>query len=116
VALHIAFIGNNAQHTSKSMLRFAVDNADQVKRFERHQGRIVLKDGTEITAIRTPDELRGLQFDQAIIADDHSGAVYNLYVCFTDMLHMALCWSFVPEEWQVQIYDLDEEDPNHGKG
>lgn len=112
-ALKIAFLGYNARHTTESMLRFAVDNADQVKRFERHQGRIVLKDGTEITAIRTPADLQRRHFDQAIIADDHRGAVYELYVYLTDGLCWALSASIVPREYWYQIYDLDAEVPQN---
>lgn len=107
--LKIAFMGYNARHTCESMLQLAVDNADQVKRYERNQGRIVLKDGTEITAIRNPAELQGRRFDQAIIADDHRAAVFELYIYLTDALHQALRGSKIPEEYQVQIYDLDAE-------
>lgn len=109
MALKIAFLGYNARHTNQSLLLLAVDNADQVQRFERRRGRILLRDGTEITAITTPDMLQGRRFDQAIIADDHRAAVYELYIYLTDALHRALSGSKIPEEWRVQIYDLDAE-------
>lgn len=107
--LKIAFMGYNARHTADSLRLFAVDNADQVKSTDWNRGRIVLFDGTEITAIYTPDALLGRRFDQAIIADDHRAAVYERYIYMTDALHQALRSSKVPYEWQVQIYDLDAE-------
>lgn len=114
--LKIAFIGFNAKQTHSALLQLAVDNADQVKRFERRQGRIVLKDGTEILAVPAADPawLHGRRFDQIIIADD-----WRLMI----MEHLreelrALGWccqhSVVPDEYRLQIYDMDAEVPNNG--
>lgn len=115
MALKIAFMGYNVRHTGMSMMQFAADNATQVERYERYIGRMLLTDGTEITAISNPGQLRGRRFDQAIIADDHRRAVSRLYLYLTDALHLALSGSNIPEEFRYQIYDIDEEAPNHGK-
>lgn len=114
--LKIAFIGFNAKHTNHALERLAVDNADQVKRYDRRQGRIELRDGTEIVAVPAADPvwMHGRRFDQIIIADD-----WRLMI----MEHLreelrALGWccqhSIVPEEYRLQIYDMDAEVPENG--
>lgn len=111
--LKIAFIGFNAKHTHHALVQLAVDNADQVKSTDWRRGRIVLFDGTEIVAVPAADPvwLHGRRFDQIIIADD-----WRLMI----MKHLreelrALGWccqhSIVPEEYRLQIYDMDAEVP-----
>lgn len=112
--LKIAFLGYNAKHTHDSLVRLCSDNALQVKTTDWNRGRVVLFDGTEITTISHPDQFRGRRFDQVIIADDNRGRVSELYIYLTYSMHMALSGSKIPEEWQVQIYDLDAEVPQYG--
>lgn len=111
--LKIAFIGFNAEQTHAALLQLAVDNADKVKRFDRRQGRIMLQDGTEIMAVPpgNPVAIHGRRFDQIIIADDWR--VYIERILRQELAALDCCCqhSSVPEEYRLQIYDMDAEVP-----
>lgn len=107
--LVIAFIGYNEKQTNTYFREFAEVNADRVARFDQRAGRILLKDGTEITRVSSdPVFLKGRRFDQVIFADDcRFMGVYRrgpeVYA-----LNMCCAGSVVPEEFRWQFYLLDE--------
>lgn len=106
----IAFIGYNEEQTLRYLEEMAVVNADQVRRFERRNGCIILKDGTTITAVRqTPEFLYGRRFDQVIVADDNRMKVAN--VRFREIVELDRCMedSRVPKNFRWQLYYLDAE-------
>lgn len=106
--LKIAFLAWNAEATDTYLRSLAIDNADQVKRYDRRRGRVTLKDGTKIYGVHGNTQLDGLYFDQIIVADDYR--LRTLYACRNIMtLPDRLCFSCVPEEYQYQIYDIDKE-------
>jgi hypothetical protein len=111
--LKIAFIGFNAKQTHGALLQLAVDNADQVKRYDRRQGSIVLRDGTEIMAVPPGDPvaLHGRRFDQIIIADDWRLMIMEHLRAELRALDRCCQHSIVPEEFRYQIYDMDAEEP-----
>lgn len=111
MALKIAFIAWSTESTNRYLQQFVEDNDDQVAGYNKMLSRVFLKDGTEICGITNLDRLTGQRFDQVIIADDrrlysHHNLLYN-----TDLLYHILRRSIIPEEYQYQIYDLDEERP-----
>ena len=110
--LKIAFIGFNTEQTHAALLQLAVDNADQVKSYDRRRGRIVLTDGTEIMAVPTADPvaLNGRRFDQIIIADDWRLEIMHHLRAELRALDWCCQHSSIPEEYRLQIYDMDEED------
>lgn len=112
--LKIAFVAWNAEATDTYLHSLVVDNADQVKRYDRSRGRVTLKDGTEIYGVHDRGFLDGLRFDQIIVADDYRRRTF--YVC-SDLLK-ALEYhcqhSYVPEEYRYQLYDIDQEAPRDG--
>lgn len=110
MSLKIAFIGYNEKQTNLYFREFAKVNADQVARFDQRAGRILLKDGTEITRVSSnPVFLKGRRFDQVIFADDsrfeglrrRGPEVYALTMCCAG--------SVVPEEFRWEFYFLDED-------
>ena len=111
--LKIAFIGFNTEQTHAALLQLAVDNADQVKRYDRLRGRIVLTDGTEIMAVHPGDPvaLHGRRFDQIIIADDWRLMIMEHLRAELRALDWCCQHSSIPEEYRLQIYDMDAEDP-----
>lgn len=111
MALKLAFLGYDARDTSTYLRQFVEDNADQVAGFNRTFHRVFLKDQTEIIGIINLDNMQGNRFDQVIIADDRRHAALEKYLYLSDFLYRTLAQSEIPEEWRVQIYDIDEERP-----
>lgn len=111
--LKIAFIGINAEQTHAALLQLAVDNADQVKRYDRRQGRIMLQDGTEIMAVPpgNPVAIHGRQFDQIIIVEDWRVFIKRHLSAELRTLDRCCQHSGIPEEYRLQIYDMDAEVP-----
>lgn len=107
--LKIAFIAWDAEKADTYLRRFAIDNADQVKRYELGWGRIFLKDGTEIVSVNNPTRRQGQYFDQYIIADDSRMKVMRLHGAVLNELECRCQTSIVPEEYRRQFYNIDEE-------
>lgn len=108
MAYNIAFIGINEEQTRKYFEDLAVVNADQVRRFDRQNGYIILLDGSTITRVKsTPEFLRGRRFDQVIYADDRRLCIS--YIRYYEIRELARCMdgSEVPEMFRWQFYDLD---------
>lgn len=112
--LKIAFVAWNAEATDTYLRSLAIDNADQVKRYDRARGRAILKDGTEIRAVHDSSFLEGLRFDQIIVADDYRRRTF--YVCsdLLKVLEYRCSFSCVPEEYRHQLYNIDQEAPRDG--
>ena len=108
--LIIVFLGWNARLTDQYLEQMAIDNAEQVARYNRRHGRLALKDGTVIFNAYHIANIQGWRIDQVILADDrrlqikehHRDAIARL------MAHRQA--SIVPEEFGLQIYDIDEEE------
>jgi hypothetical protein len=108
--LKIAFIAWNAESTRRYLQQLVEDNADQVAGYNKTFARVFLRDQTEIIGITNLDRLTGQRFDQVIVADDWRRNVYD-YMLYNGQLRRSLSGSVIPEEYQYQIYDLDEERP-----
>ena len=108
MAYNIAFIGWTEEMTRRYLEDLAVVNADQVYRFDRRNGRVILKDGTTITRVLpVPEFLHGRRFDQVIVADDRR---LNVVVTrWPELVALRRCMerSEVPTAFQWQFYDLD---------
>lgn len=113
--LRIAFVAWNAEEAHTYLVRLAVDNADQVKRTEWNRGRVVLMDDTEIISVHPGTNMEGMRFDQYIIADNRHLQVMQFHGAILNELEYRCQHSIVPAEYRCQIYNIDEEDPNHGK-
>lgn len=114
--LKIAFLAWGLAAADRYLEQLVADNDDQVKRYIlRHT--VILTDGTEISRISVsdPSALRGRRFDQVIIADDRRMQILERRQPELHELARCCAGSIIPEEFRFQIYDLDEEDPNHGK-
>lgn len=107
----IAFIAWDLETACNHLRQLAIDNADQVKRYDRKRGRILLKDGTEIISVHHLIGLEGCRFDQYIIADDSRMAVVKFHGVALNELHYRCGCSIVPEEYRCQFYNVDEEAP-----
>ena len=115
MGLKIVFLGWDRRQTDRYMRQMAKDNAEQVARYDRRSGRLALRDGTEIINAYTIRSPKGQRFDQVILADDRRMEILEHHRLDIAEL-LARCMSSpIPLEYQLQIYDLDEEDPNHGK-
>lgn len=108
--LKVAFMAYNAWATNVYFRQLLKDNAEQIATCNSAIGWAVLKDGTEIKRIYPGAEMHGLHFDQVIIADDRR---LNITQRRAELRELArtLCHSNVPEKYQFQIYDIDEEAP-----
>ncbi len=115
MALNIAFIGYDERQTRIYFEELAVVNADQVARFDRRRGQILLRDGTQITLVSSaPDFLPGRRFDQVIVADDRRRLVFiKRWPEFAE-LERCMDQSPVPEEFRLLLYDLDAEGNEYG--
>lgn len=113
-ALKIAFLAWDAKTADTYLRQLAIDNTDQVKRYERNQGRVLLKDGTEIKSFHHGNPLTGYRFDQVIIADDRRLKILRYCGAELNELEHSCQGSIVPEEYRYQFYDLDEEAPKDG--
>lgn len=111
--LKIVFLGFSATLTCLYLGQMASDNAEQVARYDRRDGRLVLRDGTEIINAYSIglDFLEGRRFDQVILADDRRMEIKKRHRgVIAELLGRCGC-SIVPEEFRLQIYDTDEEAP-----
>lgn len=108
--LKIAFIAWSAWCADMLLKRLAVDNADQVKQYDRKRGRLLLTDGTEIINVHRLNGLDGHRFDQIIVADDWRMDI--LLKCWDELaaLEYRCGCSIVPEEYRYQFYFIDEEE------
>ena len=110
MALRIAFIGYDERQTRVYFEDLAVINADQVARFDRRQGRILLRDNTEITLVSSdPCFLQGRWFDQTIVADDRRRLIFRKRCPEMVALERCMSRSEVPEGFRWLFYDLDAE-------
>ena len=119
--LVIAFMGYNARTTRLAFAQFTADNKEQIERIRRAQrGELYFKDGTRIFEFPPSDVGRGLdgcEFDQLILADDRRRSIY--LDCFDEIAAFRsgpLARSCVPEEYQIQFYDLDAPAPGERGG
>lgn len=115
MALKIAFLAYDVRCAGTALSQLVEDNADQVAGYNRTHGRVFLRDGAEIISANGIN-LHGRRFDQVIIADDRRLQVMGQRHAELRELDRCCQGSTIPEEFRYQIYDLDEEDPNHGKG
>lgn len=107
--LKIAFIAWSAHHSDIYLERLAVDNVDQVKRYERKRGCILLRDGTEIINVNHLHGWEGYRFDQIIVADDwRMGILLKRWDELEELEYRCRC-SIVPEEYRYQFYIIDAE-------
>lgn len=110
MAYKIAFIGYNEEQTRRYLEDLAVVNADQVYRFDRRNGQVIMRDGTTITRVLpSPAFLKGRRFDQVIVADDRRLNVLERR--YPEIMELGRCMvgSIVPEHFRWQLYDLDAE-------
>lgn len=108
MAYNIAFIGWNEEQTRRYLEDLAVVNADQVYRFDRRNGRVILKDGTTITRVLpVPEFLKGRRFDQVIVADDRRLGIVFRRGPELEELDRCMSTSIVPEHFRWLFYDLD---------
>lgn len=108
---NIAFVGYDTRCTVQALRQFAADNFDQVASFDPYAMRMVLRDGTRImgmTTRRCPD---GYRIDQIIIADDARCRVWMHQRDLMAYLMHIRGMSNVPEEFAVQLYNLDAPAP-----
>lgn len=114
--LKIAFLGWDARLTARYLRMLQLDNEGQVKTPAGSQPRldkVVLRDGTEIINVYSIGLkfLEGWRFDQVILADDRRMEIKERHRrVIAELLHRCGC-SNVPEEFRLQIYDIDEEAP-----
>lgn len=109
MSLRIAFIGYDENQTCTYFRELAELNSERIGICDLSQGRIVLRDGTEILRISPNVRFVSLNFDQIIISDDsrNSAAVKNhSLLC---ILAQRLLRSSVPPEFRWQYYNLDAE-------
>lgn len=107
--LRIAFISWSARIADIYLKQLAVDNADQVKRYERQRGRILLRDGTEIVSVHHLMRLEGHRFDQIIVADDwRMNILLKRWDELAELEYRCMA-SIIPEEFRYQFYFTDEE-------
>lgn len=112
MALDIAFIGWNEAQTRIYFEDLAVVNADQVRRYDKREGIILLRDGTRITrVVPVPSFTVGRRFDQIIVADDRRLSIIDRR--YPEILELIRCCerSVVPVDFRIQHYDLDAEVP-----
>ena len=113
MAQNIAFLGYNARQTAQYLAQLAEDNAEQVAWYNRRHGRLALTDGTEIISVYSIGlgGFDGRRFDQVILADDRRMEIKKIHRrTIAALLYCCSC-SIVPEEFRMQIYDIDEEAP-----
>lgn len=112
--LKIAFIAWNRENADNHLRQLAIDNAEQVERYDRQRGRVLLTDGTEIVSVHHRPGLEGCRFDQYIIADDRRMGVVKFHGAALNELDYRCQCSIVPAEYRCQFYNIDEEAPQHG--
>ena len=112
--LKIAFLAWNVTCTAETLHTLAVVNAEQVHRYERNMGRVILKDGTIVQGVYPGKCLEGMRFDQVIVADDRRLRLLHFRGAVLNELDMRCQGSTVPEDYRFQFYDLDEEAPTNG--
>lgn len=109
VFLNIAFLGWDAAQTDRYLSQMAEDNADQVDRYDRRQGRLKLTDGTEIINAYRIGKIHGRKYDQVILADDRRMEIMEHHRKDIAELLARCQSSIIPEEFHLQFYDIDEE-------
>lgn len=111
--LEIAFMGRDIRTTTLFLRQFAADNEEQVA--HHRTGRVILKDGTIIEAV-SPVMVRqrfdGRRYDQLILADDTRGLIrVEASQEIDHVLKYTMMYSCVPEEYQIQLYNVDDPPP-----
>ena len=109
MSLRIAFVGYNEDQTRSYFREMAELNRDQIGICDLSQGRIVLRDGTEILRISPSVRFVSLNFDQVIVADDHRKHCETKNCAVLTIIATRMTWSLVPPEFRWQYYDLDAE-------
>ena len=105
----IVFLGWDAAQTDRYLSQMAEDNADQVDRYDRRQGLLKLKDGTEIINAYRIGKIHGRKYDQVILADDRRREIMEHNRKDIAELLRRCQSSIIPEEFHLQFYDIDEE-------
>lgn len=105
----IVFLGWDARQTDQYLSQMAMDNADQVDRYDRLQGRLKLTDGTEIINAYRIGKIHGRKYDQVILADDRRMEIMEHHRNDIAELLRRCQSSIIPEEFHLQFYDIDEE-------
>ena len=111
ICRNIAFVGYDARCTAQALRQLASDNADQVASFDPYGMKMVLRDGTRIMGMITRRHMDGLRIDQIIIADDPYLRVWKHQRDLIAYLRHIRRMSDVPEEFAVQLYNLDAPAP-----
>ena len=113
MTLKIAFLGWDARLTARYLEQLAMDNVERVSRYNPDRGFLALKDGTEIIIPRIIglNCLDGRRFDQVILADDRRMKIKEHPRHAIAVLLNSCSRSIVPEEFRLQIYDIDAEAP-----
>ena len=109
MSLRIAFVGYNEDQTRSYFREMAELNSEQIGICDLSQGRIVLRDGTEILRISPNVRFVSLNFDQVIIADDNRKHCEIKNCTILTIIAARMTWSPVPPEFRWQYYDLDAE-------
>ena len=106
--LKIAFIGYNNRLTQQALQQFAIDNHEQVYKYDKQSGLVLLWDGTVIEAITSSKScLDGKRYDQTILADGERLAILQKRAHEIAWLRHTMQYNGVPEEWQFQWYNMD---------
>lgn len=117
--LRIAFIGFNTKLTWLYFDQMVYANREDWCKFARTTGLLTMVDGTLIHRVDEahPGWLKGLHFDQVILADDRRMNILEARADFLAVLRQCMARSIVPEEFRWLVYDLDyrEEDDPDGK-
>lgn len=111
--LEIAFMSRDIRTTTLFLRQFAADNEEQVA--YHRTGRVILKDGTIIEAVSpvmVRERFDGRRYDQLILADDTRGLIRVKASQEIDhVLKYTMMYSCVPEEYQIQLYNVDAPPP-----
>ena len=106
--LNIGILGYNNELSEYGFRQIIENNKEQVNKISKNRRLALLKDGTRLDTIISPDwhSLQGCRFDQLILFDDNRWLIYShrnedIYNIkkFTMML------SNVPEEFQILNYE-----------
>ena len=111
--LEIAFMSRDIRTTTIFLRKFAADNEEQVA--HHRTGRVILKDGTIIEAVSpvmVRERFDGRRYDQLILADDTRGLIrVEASQEIDHVLKYTMMYSRVPEEYQIQLYNVDAPPP-----
>lgn len=105
----IGFAGYNRQLTISSFKRFVSDNEDLFSSVDFHHFHARFKDGDILVVLFDDDKLRSQvrMYSQIILADDSRLMILEDRDDFVMKLLSLTEYSPVPDNYIIQIYDLD---------